>query len=69
MAFQKFKDTGFVEQVHIFGLSNIHTFEIDFSPTFIIFQILCLSNFKFHFFKCNVLIFASILYYFYCSCK
>ena len=27
MAFNRFKDTDFVEQVHIFGLSNIHTFE------------------------------------------
>ena len=29
MAFHRFKDMDLVKQVHVFGLSNVHTFEIN----------------------------------------
>ena len=32
MALQRFNVMDFIEQVHIFGLSNIHTFEPNISP-------------------------------------
>ena len=39
MAFQRFQDMDHVEQVNIFGLSNIHTFETNVSLSRIFIQI------------------------------